>query len=178
MVSCKEVKVRLVPFTKKYLGLVYKLYQNQSFMNEFGDMDADEKTYESLLKWYEEVADDTATELYAIKKSNDDVIVGFVHVDDIDEYEETAWLSIGIDPDFQNIGYGKEAICLTLGYLFNERELKKCRLGVLSHNKRAIHLYESLGFVLEHVIPRSKFTCHKEPDIYQMILLNASHKTI
>ena len=55
-------------------------------------------------------------------------------------------IGIFISPTFQNQGLGTEAIAELIRIGFNELNLEEIRLIVFSHNERAIHVYENLGF--------------------------------
>lgn len=55
-------------------------------------------------------------------------------------------IGIMIDPNFQNVGLGTEAITFLINYGFNMLNLDEIRLIVFSHNQRAIRCYRRLGF--------------------------------
>lgn len=55
-------------------------------------------------------------------------------------------IGILISPTFQNQGIGTEALAELIRIGFNELNLEEIRLIVFSHNERAIHVYENLGF--------------------------------
>ena len=59
----------------------------------------------------------------------------------------TCYIHIAIgDPDYQNKGYGTDALKTLCNYLFNEVNIRKIQLEVLAYNMRAIRCYEKLGF--------------------------------
>ncbi|KAJ3472753.1 hypothetical protein NLG97_g10740 [Lecanicillium saksenae] len=51
--------------------------------------------------------------------------------------------------EHQNKGYGREAINWSLDYAFQWANMHRLAIGCLSYNERAMHLYESMGFVKE-----------------------------
>jgi RimJ/RimL family protein N-acetyltransferase len=55
------------------------------------------------------------------------------------------------EPDCWGQGYGAEATRLLLRYAFATLNLNRVELGVFAFNKRAIRVYEKLGFVREGV---------------------------
>lgn len=55
-------------------------------------------------------------------------------------------IGIFISPSFQNQGLGTEALAELIRIGFYELNLEEIRLIVFSHNTRAIHIYERLGF--------------------------------
>lgn len=68
-------------------------------------------------------------------------------------------IGIAIDPNYQNIGLGTEAITELIRIGFNELNLDEVRLIVFSDNERAIRCYQRLGFEeyqrVENVIQRN-----------------------
>jgi RimJ/RimL family protein N-acetyltransferase len=50
------------------------------------------------------------------------------------------------DKEFQNRGYGQEAIRLLLDYAFNLLNLNSVMLGTYAFNTRAIAAYKKVGF--------------------------------
>ena len=63
----------------------------------------------------------------------------------------TLWKFL-IDKNFQNKGYGKQALQLAVNYLINSFDAKEIYTGVLIENERAKDLYTSFGFVETGVI--------------------------
>ena len=77
----------------------------------------------------------------------DDRFIGTLKVQPIDYSAGTAWLGIMIgSPEFRGLGYGREALEMVLGYLFDSLKLQEIYLGVDLENLSAISLYRSLGF--------------------------------
>ncbi len=77
-------------------------------------------------------------------------IVG--HVDlyggDIKPEMHRATLGIGIEPEYQNKGFGRKLMDAALEFAEIADGLDIIELNVFSHNHRAIRLYERLGFEL------------------------------
>lgn len=82
-------------------------------------------------------------------------------------------IGIFISPTFQNQGLGTEAIAELIRIGFNELNLEEIRLIVFSHNERAIHVYENLGF-REYNRITAVTTRNNEPvdDIYMVLRRN------
>ena len=57
---------------------------------------------------------------------------------------------VGVDPDFQGLGLGRQLVLAGLAWLSAER-LAEAILYVDASNRAAVHLYESLGFTVHHV---------------------------
>ena len=80
-----------------------------------------------------------------LKEKNE--LIGYVSLMDINFINQTATLGIFIgDEKNRNKGYGKEAIKLILNYGFNYLNINNIMLHVYSFNKKAINLYEKIGF--------------------------------
>lgn len=60
-----------------------------------------------------------------------------------------ASLGISLLPEYQNQGYGGEAIDWALNWSFRYANLHTVSVTTVSHNKRAAALYEKMGFVAE-----------------------------
>ncbi|MCD6580005.1 GNAT family N-acetyltransferase [bacterium] len=73
--------------------------------------------------------------------------------------------------EFQNKGYGKEAMVLMLDYAFSELNLHKIVLEVYDFNKKALSLYKKLGFKREGHFKKHSFKEGKYMDLTYMGLL-------
>ena len=62
------------------------------------------------------------------------------------EFFEDDEIGICITPDFQNMHYGTEILKTMIKYAKEVLGQKEVCLSVFSHNERAIHCYEKLGF--------------------------------
>ena len=58
---------------------------------------------------------------------------------------------VAVDPDFQGEGLGRELAVAGLRWLHRERGLTRALLYVDAANRRAVAVYEDLGFVVDHV---------------------------
>lgn len=84
---------------------------------------------------------------FAIVLKENDELIGNISFDEVDLIHRNATLGIFIGcEEKRGKGYGKEAIKLLLEYGFNNLNLNNIMLNVYSFNKRAIKVYESLGF--------------------------------
>ncbi len=78
---------------------------------------------------------------------NDDLIVGFT-VFGIEPETNNYWIiAIIISEQYQNKGFGKQAILKLVELLKNRPNCKKIFIGHHPENKIANHVYESLGFI-------------------------------
>lgn len=99
-------------------------------------------------------------------------LVGEVVLADIDPVHRSAHLRIVIaQKEDRNKGYGAEALLLALYYGFGMCQLHRIELEVLSHNRRAAHLYERLGFVPEGTRKEVYYFNHRYHDVIGMAML-------
>jgi ribosomal protein S18 acetylase RimI-like enzyme len=63
------------------------------------------------------------------------------------EQHDPLIFGLGLLPEFQGEGFGKQFLSLLIDHLFS-RGARKVKLEVDSNNKRAIHLYQQLGFAV------------------------------
>lgn len=87
---------------------------------------------------------------FRLRTLTEDRLIGFVALHSIEWNNRAALLAIGIgDPDYRNRGYGSDALRLILNYAFNELNLDRVGLDVISYNAPAIRAYEKAGFIRE-----------------------------
>ena len=102
---------------------------------------------EELIDFIEATNSDDNALLLGLFLRKDDRFIGTLKVQPIDYSAGTAWLGIMIgSPEFRGLGYGREALEMVLGYLFDSLKLQEIYLGVDLENLSAISLYRSLGF--------------------------------
>ena len=83
--------------------------------------------------------------LYVIERRADGIVIGRLSLREITGHT-SARLGIALGADFVNQGYGSEALRLFLPYYFHTLGFRRLYLDVAATNKRAIHVYEKLGF--------------------------------
>lgn len=76
----------------------------------------------------------------------DDLPVGFVMLGYYKSREQYTLWKFFIDERYQNKGYGKQALKLSVNYLLNMFHAEEIYTGVYVGNKIAKHLYISFGF--------------------------------
>jgi len=76
----------------------------------------------------------------------DDLPVGFVMLGYYQSREQYTLWKFFIDERYQNRGYGKQALKLSISFLFHSFHAKEIYTGVYVGNKIAKHLYVSFGF--------------------------------
>lgn len=122
-------------------------------------------------KFHESFAKTIARENYWFVFKKADVIgVAFLH--SIDTTDRRARYAVGIyNKENWNKGYGQEITQTVLNYAFQKLNLHKVDLRVLDYNKRAIAVYENIGFVREGILRENAFINNKWYDDIIMSIL-------
>jgi RimJ/RimL family protein N-acetyltransferase len=115
--------------------------------------------------------DDREIVLGIVLKENDQLI-GNIALHGISIPYRQAGLGIFIgDKTCWSKGYGTEALNLMLGHGFDQLNLHRVFLTVLSSNARAIRAYEKVGFKREGVFREHMYRNGKYHDVYYMGIL-------
>ena len=101
-------------------------------------------TYENELKWIDEKRNNNDIVFSIIEKGSNS-FVGNIEVMEVKD--NVAEIGIVIAEDMQDKHYGSESIKRFIDYCLNELKFDNIVLSVYSHNLKAIHCYEKLGFV-------------------------------
>ncbi|MHA2015849.1 MAG: GNAT family N-acetyltransferase [Candidatus Thorarchaeota archaeon] len=140
--------VKLVPIGLRHLDDVYEAW-NDPEMKQFL-RGAIPDAYESEEKWIRRAIDEMAARrsfIFAIESLEDGRFLGTVGIHGIDWVARSATLGIAIHKrDDWTRGYGRDALRTIIGFAWKDLNLRRLELGVHAFNKRAIHVYESLGF--------------------------------
>lgn len=128
-------------------------------------------------KYLEEIASDNSRTDFIIFSKETDEMIGEVVVNDIYRNNRSANLRIAISKKENfNKGYGTEAIKLALFYAFGMLNLHRIELEAFSFNRRAIHVYEKIGFKREGIKRDGCFFNHKYYDMITMSILEDEFK--
>ncbi|MGG3546244.1 N-acetyltransferase family protein [Bacillus paranthracis] len=78
----------------------------------------------------------------------DNAIVGFLSFsrNTMERLHHVGSFGMGIKKEFCNYGIGTKMLSYLINWAKAQKGLEKICLGVLSNNKRAIHVYKKLGF--------------------------------
>lgn len=111
--------------------------------------------------------------LYLIETVEDPKVIGHVGLYDIDFRVRKAEFAILIaGENNQGKGYGSLSTKFMIDYAFDELNLKRLTLSLLSDNKRAFSLYQKYGFVQEGLLINDQFKNGKYHDVILMALMN------
>lgn len=121
----------------------------------FYNMDADEEDLASFLD-----ADERGDTTFAVLETNE--MIGFVTL----QFESpgTVTIGLGMRPDLTGNGNGYRFLTSILNWIEATYGTRTVRLAVATFNKRAIRLYESLGF-----IPQDTFMQETNGGVYPFL---------
>lgn len=111
--------------------------------------------------------------VFAVVEAAADKVIGSTWISEIDFVNRKAMFGIVIgEKDYRGKGFAREAATLVLDYAFNLLNLHSVALEVFEFNKRAIALYESLGFKTIGRRRSSRTVCGKSCDTLYMDILD------
>jgi RimJ/RimL family protein N-acetyltransferase len=86
-------------------------------------------------------------DVFSIISAADDRAIGYVSIKGVSETQSRAEVGIAVmDKEYRGKGYGTEALRQAIDYAFNQLGLAQLGLTVFPSNRRAIRVYEKLGF--------------------------------
>lgn len=143
----ESTRINFAKITKDLVHEYLKMVNDEN-VQKFISRDHKGITYslEGELEWIQNRLDKNAVIFSMIEKETDKFIgnIEIMHIENgIGE------LGISITPEMQNKHFGQEAINAILNYAFNELKLDNLYLNVYRSNKRGIHCYEKVGFVID-----------------------------
>ncbi|MGY3779387.1 GNAT family N-acetyltransferase [Isobaculum melis] len=118
--------------------------ENQSSLIILGDDEVPyPRTKESLLKF---IHTEDPERVFGIYLKENNQIVGNISIYHVDLQNLNCEIGLSISENYQNLGIGFESIKLVIDFIFYYLPMEKIKLQVFSFNKKAIKLYEKLGF--------------------------------
>jgi RimJ/RimL family protein N-acetyltransferase len=109
-------------------------------------------------QWWDGLGKDPAKIVFAIRKSLEPAIIGYVQIAGINSVHRSAELGIRIGTERnRGQGFGKEALRLAVGYCWNDLNLNRIQLLVFKHNQRAVAAYRAAGFKKEGLLRKAAF---------------------
>jgi len=143
-------------------------YTDGTFVRNLDTLPARPLSGEALEQTYRNLNRDTEF-YFHIRALDDDRLLGFVTLFNIDWHNQICQLGLAIgDADDRGHGYGTEALNLMLNYGFNELNLYKVCLDVISTNQAAISVYQNSGFEFEGTNQRAIKRDGQRLDLYSM----------
>ena len=109
-------------------------------------------------EWFELVRKNNSVRIFAIRKTDDDHLVGTCQLHSINLVHRMAELQIRIGENSeQQKGFGTDAVKLLLQFGFKELGLNRIYLHVFQDNKRAVNVYEKAGMKIEGKLREAAF---------------------
>ena len=157
------------------MKLEYRIESNKIYLRTLNDKDATEKYCEWLndsnVNKYLETKKANIDEIknYILEKNescnclflgifdkSNDAHIGNLKLEPIDFENKKATFSIMVgDRKYWNRGIGTEATSLIINYAWNTLKLDSIDLGVVADNKRAIRVYEKVGFRVIMIVKKA-----------------------
>ncbi|MFF2912161.1 GNAT family N-acetyltransferase [Paenibacillus sp. NPDC057934] len=117
-------------------------------VNQYFRFDPDKMTTEAINLFIQNSVDDD-TNIHLAIVNEEDEYLGTVSLKNIDHVAKTGEYAIVLRSSSQGMGAGKFATESILSLAFNELQLERVYLNVLSDNLNAIEFYHKIGFVFE-----------------------------
>ena len=132
----------------------------------------------NLVDWIRRHSNRADEVLWTIAVPATNECIGHVGLYQIDNRVRKAEFAIVIgDRRWWGRGLGKRITEAVVAWGFSQLNLHKITLGVLTHNTRAVHIYEALGFRSEGVLHDEQFRDGKYLDLMLMAIFEAEWRT-
>ena len=123
-------------------------------------------------QWWDSLGKDAARIVFAIRKTMELPIIGYVQISGINSVHRSAEIGIRIGEEKnRGQGYGTEALRLAVDFCWNHLNLNRVQLIVFKHNLRAIGAYKAVGFRKEGVLRKAAFIGGNWVDLVVMAAL-------
>lgn len=133
-------------------------------------------TLERERQWFESQIAMKDTYNFAIEDIETGLYIGGCGINKVDWKNRVATVGIYIgDKDFRGKGYGTEAMELLVDFIFDQMNINRIQLFVLSFNERAIRSYKKVGFKEEGRLKQSVFRNGRYYDEIIMSILRESY---
>lgn len=159
-----DKEIRLRALEKEDLNFMHTLHNNPDIMSFWF-----EEPYRSLTQMqnmYDESLGKDYVRQFVVKKGEDKL--GFVGLFGFEGVHQKVEFGIMIDPKHQGHGYASIATKLAMDYAFLKMNVRKLYLIVDELNKKAIHVYEKMGFKQEAKLEKEYFVNGEYHDALMM----------
>jgi len=145
--------VRLAPSTRDDAEVFARWSQDADFSRNSDTDHVRPHSAESYAEHFGLGRESPNAVVFHLRTLEDDTLIGFVAIHSIEWNNQAGVLSIGIgEPSYRGRGYGADALRLALRYAFDELNLHRVGLDVISNNAQAIRAYERVGFKHEGLL--------------------------
>jgi RimJ/RimL family protein N-acetyltransferase len=127
-------------------------------------------------EWFHWIRNQSAVEIFGIRRVSDDVLVGYCQLHSISEVHRSAELQIKIGRKVaQGTGIGTEACALLLRHAFQDLNLNRVFLHVFQTNEHAIRVYTRSGLKVEGTLRKSVFIDGRWVNVVIMSILQEEY---
>lgn len=105
---------------------------------------------------------------FAIEDKRTKQYIGSCGINEYDMNKRIATIGLFISKDFQNKGYGTDALQVLCKFIFDELNAFKITLFYFDFNENARKLYDKIGFVQEGIYRKELFRYGKYHDVIHM----------
>ncbi len=128
-------------------------------------------------QWWDAIGKDPARVAFAIRKTGEPAIIGYVQITGINPVHRSAEIGIRIGEEAnRGQGYGTQALRLAVAYCWDHLNLNRVQLVVFKHNARAIAAYRAAGFRKEGVLRKAAFIGGAWVDLVVMAALRPAQR--
>lgn len=170
--------VRLRAFTEADIKPSVEFMNDPEIIMNLDDDAPMPQSYETQKEWFEKQRKehkDYKDFFWAIE-TKDGKFIGGCGVNHMDRKNRVARVGIFIgDKQYQDKGYGTDAMRVLLKFLFEEYNVNKVKLSVFDYNRRAIRSYEKCGFQTEVVCREAVYRYGKYHDLRNMAILKEAY---
>ncbi len=142
--------VRLTALNEDDLPTLSAWYEDVEFARLIDAVPALPKPLPDWREWLDESRKAQNGFVLAIRRQDDNLLLGHLEINDILWPHGAAWLGIGIgDRAHWGQGYGSEALQLALKFAFHELNLYRVQATVFEYNSRSQAMFKKAGFQQE-----------------------------
>ncbi len=162
------MNISLKPLKKNYIEFLRKVRTNPKINKHlFTDV---YNSSEKQKKWYKD--DYLKDKSYLIFIAFDGKTpIGYGQINHIDYHNYSCEVGFCVAPEFQGRGYGKILTKRIINYSIKELKMHRIYLEVFTTNKKAIKLYEKIGFKKEGVLKDKVFKNGKFHNVLLMSII-------
>lgn len=124
-------------------------------------------------RWYESLVSRQDSVVFSVIENESGTYLGNVWLWGVQAVHRSAELRILMGPQAKGKGYGTEACRGLLNFAFNDLNLNKVFLYVLTNNSAAVRAFEKAGFVREGVLRQEFYVAGKYEDALRMAVLRS-----
>ena len=136
------------------------------------------KNEQDEYEWYESVRKNPNIYVFAVRRQDNDTLVGSASLFDINWRVRKCTFGIALgDPTVWGKGLGTDATRVIVGYAFQELNLNRVQLDVYEFNERARKAYEKVGFSSEGILRQAVYREGRYFDVEVMAVLREEWET-